>query len=48
MDENRGMLKQMDEFKESMKLIMAALNIGGVENRKTKNEDIGAIGGSNL
>ena len=41
-DEDRGLLKQMEGLEESMKLNMAALNIGGMKNRKNTNEDIGA------
>jgi len=41
MGEDRGLLKRMDGLQESMKLIMTTLNIGGVENRRTRNEDVG-------
>ena len=46
MGEDRGLLKRMEGLEESMKLIMAALNIGGMENRRTTNEDVGAAGGN--
>ena len=48
MGEDRGLLARMEGLEESMKLIMAALNIGGKENRKNTNEDIGAGAGYNL
>ena len=46
MGEDRGLLNRMDGLDESMKLIMTTLNIGGMENQRTTNEDIGAVGGS--
>lgn len=46
MGEDRGLLKRMDGLEESMKLIMAALNIEGMENRRTTKEDVGATGGN--
>ena len=41
---DHDLLKRMDGLEESMKLIIAALNIKGMENRKTTNEDVGAAG----
>ena len=46
MGEDRGLLKRMEGLEESMMLIMVALNIGGMENRRTTNEDVGAAGGN--
>ena len=45
-DEDRGLLKRMDVLEENMKLIMTALNIGGVKNRITRNKDVGVAGES--
>ena len=44
MGEDRGLLERMDGLEKNMKLIMTALNIGGMENRWTTNEDVGAAG----
>lgn len=47
MDEDRNLLKRMDELEESMKLIVATLNIGGVDNQGTIKENFEALGGNN-
>ena len=39
MDEDQDLLKRMDGLEESMKLIMIALNIGGADNWRSRNEN---------
>lgn len=46
MGNDQGLLKQMDGLEESIKLIMTTLNIRGVENRRTRNKDVGTARGS--
>lgn len=48
MCEDQNLLKRMHGLEESMKLIMAALNIGGVDNQGAKNENFGALVGSSI
>ena len=38
--DDQGILKRMEGLEEIMKLIMTTLNIGGVKNRGTKNENV--------
>ena len=44
MGEDWGLLKRMDGLEESMKLIMPALNIGGMENQRPRDLDVGVVG----
>lgn len=45
--EDRDLYKWMVELEENMKLIMAALKIGGVDSKDTAKDNIGAFGGAN-